>query len=145
VGGTETETTLSRNRLAIDSIALRPRVRDVSRVDASVDAFGRRLRLPVLLAPAGPLALFGRDGGSTVARAAQDFGIAHMLSSGCTPPEVVAAAAPDALRTAQLHGRGDDTFVQNYGARAAACGCTAFCLTLDTAVSSRRERDIAKR
>ena len=31
VGGTETETTLRRNRMALDSIALRPRVlRDVS-------------------------------------------------------------------------------------------------------------------
>jgi isopentenyl diphosphate isomerase/L-lactate dehydrogenase-like FMN-dependent dehydrogenase len=67
VGGTETETTLRRNRLAIDSIAFRPRVlRDVSRVDASAHHFGRRLRLPVLLAPTGPLEMFGRGGGSTV-------------------------------------------------------------------------------
>ena len=52
VGGTETETTLRRNRLALDRIAFRPRVlRDVSKVDASVDQLGRRLRLPVVLAP----------------------------------------------------------------------------------------------
>ena len=36
VGGTETETTLRRNRMALDEIAFRPRVlRDVSKVDAS--------------------------------------------------------------------------------------------------------------
>jgi len=82
VGGTETETTLRRNRLALDSIAFRPRVlRDVSRMDTSVEQFGRRLRLPVLLAPTGPLELFGRGAGATVVRAAQAFGVAHMLSS----------------------------------------------------------------
>ena len=37
VGGTETETTLRRNRMALDEIAFRPRVlRDVGKVDASV-------------------------------------------------------------------------------------------------------------
>ena len=38
VGGAETETTLRRNRMALDAIAFRPRVlRDVSKVDASVE------------------------------------------------------------------------------------------------------------
>jgi isopentenyl diphosphate isomerase/L-lactate dehydrogenase-like FMN-dependent dehydrogenase len=144
VGGTETETTLRRNRLALDSVAFRPRVlRDVSRVDASVERFGRRLRLPLLLAPTGPLFLFGAGGGATVA--AQAFGVAHMLSSGCTPLETVAKAAPDALRMAQLYVRGDDSFVHDYLARVIACGCAAFCLTVDSAAVSRRERDIAKR
>src|SRR6201987_6346736 len=56
VGGTETETTLRRNRMALDSIALRPRVlRDVSKVDPSVEVFGRRLRLPGVLCPVGSL------------------------------------------------------------------------------------------
>src|SRR5476651_1841035 len=36
IGGAETETTVRRNRLAIDSLAFRPRVlRDVRRVDAT--------------------------------------------------------------------------------------------------------------
>ena len=45
VGATESETTLRRNRLAIDSLALRPRVCvDVSRIDTSTTLFGRKLR-----------------------------------------------------------------------------------------------------
>ena len=45
VGGTETETTLRRNRMALDEIAFRPRVlRDVGKTDASVQAMGRKLR-----------------------------------------------------------------------------------------------------
>ena len=59
VGAAETETTLRRNRMALDEIAFRPRVlRDVSRVDASVETFGRKLRLPVVLAPVGALETF---------------------------------------------------------------------------------------
>src|SRR4030081_2357376 len=59
VGATETETTLRRNRLALDCLGFRPRVlRDVSEVDATVTAFGRALRLPVVLAPVGSLESF---------------------------------------------------------------------------------------
>jgi isopentenyl diphosphate isomerase/L-lactate dehydrogenase-like FMN-dependent dehydrogenase len=53
VGGTETETTLRRNRMALDSIAFRPRVlRDVSKVDPSAEVLGKKLRLPVVKAAA---------------------------------------------------------------------------------------------
>src|SRR5438874_895752 len=63
VGGTETETTLRRNRMALDSIAFRPRVlRDVGKIDASVTRFGRKLRLPVMLAPVGSLESFHPEG-----------------------------------------------------------------------------------
>ena len=56
VGATETETTMRRNRLALDSLALRPRVcRDVSQIDTSTTLFGRKLRMPVMLAPVGSL------------------------------------------------------------------------------------------
>src|SRR5206468_9963549 len=59
VGGTETETTLRRNRMALDEIAFRPRVlRDVSKVDASVQVIGHKLRLPVMMAPVGALESF---------------------------------------------------------------------------------------
>jgi glycolate oxidase len=59
--------------------------------------------------------------------------------------EKVAEAAPDALRMFQLYVRGDDAFVEDYVSRAIANRYSAFCLTVDTAHYSRRERDIAKR
>jgi isopentenyl diphosphate isomerase/L-lactate dehydrogenase-like FMN-dependent dehydrogenase len=147
VGGTETETTLRRNRLAIDSLAFRPRVlRDVSHVDATVTAFGRKLRLPVVLAPVGSIESFHAGGATAAVQAAQHFGVPHMLSSVCEPGlEAVAQAAPDAARLFQLYVRGDDAFVDDHVARAIACGNAAFCLTVDTAIYSRRERDLAKR
>ena len=147
VGGTETETTLRRNRMALDEIAFRPRVlRNVSQIDPSVEVFDRKLRLPVMLAPVGSLETFDPDGAATVVRGASAFGAAHMLSSVSEPGlENVAKAAPNALRIFQLYVRGDDAFVEDYVERALANGYTAFCLTVDSAHYSRRERDLAKR
>ena len=147
IGATESETTMRRNRLALDSIALRPRVlRDVSAVDSSVEFLGRRLRLPVLLCPVGTLETFDPGGGATVVRAAHEFGVAHMLSSVCEPGlEAVAQAAPEAVRMFQLYVRGDEAWVDAHVERALAQAYALFCLTVDTAIYSRRERDIAKR
>src|SRR4051794_32117614 len=63
VGGAETETTLRRNRLALDSLGFRPRVlRDVSAVDCSGALFGRKTRIPVMLAPVGSIERFDSEG-----------------------------------------------------------------------------------
>jgi isopentenyl diphosphate isomerase/L-lactate dehydrogenase-like FMN-dependent dehydrogenase len=148
VGAAETETTMRRNRMALDEIAFRPRVlRNVAKVDASVERFGRKMRLPVMLAPVGALEIFDPKGAAaSVTRGAGRFGAAHMLSSVSEPGlEKVAEAAPDALRLFQLYVRGDDAFVEDHVSRAIASGYAAFCLTVDTAHYSRRERDIAKR
>jgi glycolate oxidase len=133
--------------MALDEIAFRPRVlRNVAEVDPSVEVFGRKLRLPVLLAPVGALESFDPGAAASVARGAGIFGAAHMLSSVSQPGlENVATAAPDALRIYQLYVRGDDAFVEDHVNRAIANGYTAFCLTVDTAHYSRRERDLAKR
>src|SRR5580698_4546003 len=148
VGAAETETTMRRNRMALDEIAFRPRVlRNVARVDASVERFGRKMRLPVFMAPVGALEIFDPEGAAaSVTKACGKFGAGHMLSSVSQPGlEKVAEAAPDALRMFQLYVRGDDAFVEDTVSRAVKNGYTAFCLTVDTAHYSRRERDIAKR
>src|SRR5437016_10454204 len=120
VGGAETETTLRRNRHALDSIAFRPRVlRDVSHIDTSVEVLGHKIRLPVFFAPVGSLECFHREAAADVVRGVGDFGVGHMLSSVCQPGlEKVAEAAPDALRFFQLYVRGDDAWVDDYVARA---------------------------
>jgi glycolate oxidase len=121
-------------------------LRDVSKVSARTSFLGRDLRLPILLAPVGSLELFTQGAGAASAQAAEQFGIAHMLSSVCQPGiEAVAQAAPDALRIFQLYVHGDSAWVDAIAARAEATGNGAFCLTVDTAHYSRRERDQAKR
>jgi isopentenyl diphosphate isomerase/L-lactate dehydrogenase-like FMN-dependent dehydrogenase len=146
IGGAETETTVRRNRLALDSIGFRPRVlRDVSRIDASSKFFSGKTRLPVFLAPIGGLESIVEGGAATAARGAAAFGVPQMLSSVCQPGLEATAAAADALRVFQLYVRGDDAWVDDHVKRAIDHGYTAFCLTVDVAMYSRRERDLVGR
>ena len=146
VGATETETTLRRNRLAIDSLAFRPRVlRDVSKVDATSTFLGKPMRIPVMMAPIGSIESFTPGGGATAAQASAEFGVPQMLSSVCNPGLEAVAKAADNFRIFQLYVRGDDSFVDDHVHRAVANGYTGFCLTVDTASYSRRERDLARR
>ena len=143
IGGAETETTVRRNRQALDSLAFRPRVlRDVSRIDTAAAFFGKPVRLPMLLAPIGGLESFVEGGAGATARAAAKFGVPLMLSSVCQPGLEQTAAAADALRCFQLYVRGDDAWVDDHVRRARDHGYTAFCLTVDVAMYSRRERDM---
>ncbi|HVH77197.1 MAG TPA: alpha-hydroxy acid oxidase [Stellaceae bacterium] len=147
IGGSESETTLARNRMALDAIGFRPRVlRDVSDIDCSTTLFGCKLRLPVLCAPVGSLQVFDPEGGAAVAKATSEFGNGIILSSVSEPGlEKTAAAAGDGFRIYQLYVRGDEAWVDEQVRRAIDKDYDAFCLTIDTDSYSRRERDIAKR
>jgi glycolate oxidase len=146
-GGSETETTLRRNRQALDRIAFRPRVlRDVSKIDCSGTLFGKRLRIPVCFAPVGSIEVFDEGGAGAAAKAAQRFGCASFVSSVSQPGlEATTAAAPGGRTIFQLYVRGDRAWVDDHVRRAIAAGYEAFCLTIDTAIYSRRERDLGKR
>ena len=145
-GGTETETTLRRNRHALDTWGFKPRVcRDVNEIDTTSSLFGQKLSLPLLLAPIGSLESFDPGGGATSAKASGEFGVAHMLSSRCNPGLEEVAAAADNARIFQLYVRGDASFEDDHVKRAVDNGYCAFAITIDTAVYSRRERDNANR
>jgi isopentenyl diphosphate isomerase/L-lactate dehydrogenase-like FMN-dependent dehydrogenase/drug/metabolite transporter (DMT)-like permease len=143
IGGADTEATVQRNRRALDSLALRPRVlRDVSHVDPSTAMFGRRLRIPVFLAPIGGAESLHPEGSLASARAAAGFGTACLQSSQCLPEIEITADVVGAPRIFQLHVRGDTSWIDAQVERAIAAGCMAFCLTVDGALPSRRERDL---
>jgi isopentenyl diphosphate isomerase/L-lactate dehydrogenase-like FMN-dependent dehydrogenase len=146
VGGAETETTVRRNRHALDSIGFRPRVlRDVSNIDSSASFLDRKVRLPVLLAPIGGLEAIADGGAAAAARGAAQFGVPQMLSSVCQPGLEETAKAADTTRVFQLYVRGDDAWVDDHVRRAVDHGYSAFCLTVDVAMYSRRERDLLGR
>jgi isopentenyl diphosphate isomerase/L-lactate dehydrogenase-like FMN-dependent dehydrogenase len=146
MGGAETETTFVRNRVALDSLAFRPRVlRNVEKVDTSATVLGQKLRLPVILAPIGSLQDIVSAGGVAPSQAAARFGVVHMLSSACSPGLEAVAACNEHPKIFQLYVRGDQAWVDDYVQRAVANRYVALCLTVDLDYYGRRERDLAKR
>jgi len=145
MGGSETETTLNRNRRALDSLVFRPRVlRDVEHIDTGTTLFGQKLKAPIVLAPIGSMQDIIAEGGVVPTRAAARAGVIHMLSSVCAPGAEAVSRAADYPKFFQLYVRGDKDWVDDTIKRALACGYRALCLTVDRDYYGRRERDIAK-
>jgi glycolate oxidase len=147
IGAAETETSMKRNRLAIDRLALKARVlmHDVADVCTRRTVLGVDLRIPVLLAPIGSLQVFEQGGGLSTARAAETFGVMQILSSVCSPDFETVARECAGPKIHQLYVHGDEAWMMDIIDRTEKAGYKAFCLTVDTQVYSRRERDILKR
>jgi isopentenyl diphosphate isomerase/L-lactate dehydrogenase-like FMN-dependent dehydrogenase len=145
-GGAESETTMCRNRLALDSLALRPRVLvDVSKIDSSTTFLGHGLRIPVMLAPIGSLQLMTPEGAVAVARAAHEFGTLSFVSSVTQPSLEETAAATLHPKIFQLYVQGDMRWIETLLTRVKNAGYQALCLTVDTAYYGRRERQMMDR
>lgn len=146
VGGSESETTLRRNRLAFDKVAFRPRILvDVSKVDPSTSFLGQKLRIPAILAPIGSLQTFAPEGAVASTKAATEFGIMHSVSSVTQPALEETAAATETPKIFQLYVHGDMDWVEAIIGRAKEAGYAALALTVDVAHYSRRERPMLTR
>jgi isopentenyl diphosphate isomerase/L-lactate dehydrogenase-like FMN-dependent dehydrogenase len=146
VGGSEDEATLRRNRLALEAITFRPRVlRDVGRVDLTTSFLGIPLALPVMLAPVGSIGLFHPEAALPCARAASRAGTAAWISTMAAPGLAEVAAAAPGPKVFQIYVRGDRDWLEGLVRRAEAAGYAALCLTVDSAVYGRRERDMRRR
>jgi isopentenyl diphosphate isomerase/L-lactate dehydrogenase-like FMN-dependent dehydrogenase len=145
-GGAETETTLRRNRRAIDRLAIRQDVLvDVREIDLSTSLLGVRLSWPVAIAPMGGLILFHPGGDLEMARGAAEADTLQFLSgaSGWSVEEVAKASAGPKMF--QLYHHGDRAWAADLLARVEASGHQAVVLTVDVQVYGRRERDILNR
>ena len=145
VGAADTEASLRRNRAAVESWVFKPRIlNDVTEVEIKSELLGSPMRIPVLLPPIGSVQVFEAGGGTSVARAAKDFGILQILSSSCSPDYEAVAQGVPGPRVYQLYLMGDQSWMDDHIRRAMDAGYTGFCLTADTQVYSRRERDVMK-
>ena len=144
VGGAGSEATMRNNRSAFDRRRFVPRVlRDVASRDLSVEMFGRRHRLPFLLAPIGVLEMVHREADRAVARAAAAEGVGYVFSNQASVPlEDCAAAMGEGPRWFQLYWSSDDDYVRSVVGRAEKAGCEAIVLTLDTTLLGWRPRDL---
>lgn len=144
-GGAEDELTMAGNSAAYRRVTFKPRVlRDVSGVDISSSLLGREIAYPLVLAPTGFTRIAHPDGELAVARAAKRAGLPYALSTlGTRSIEEVADAGSDRLWF-QVYTWKDRDLVAELVKRAANSGYEALCLTVDTAVLGRRERDVRR-
>lgn len=145
IGGSETETTFMRNRQSLDEIAFRPRVlNDVAEITTGAKFFGEDFRLPVFLAPIGSAEQLNEKGILPAAKAAAEFGVPLIKSSVAIPDIEELAEQTNAHLIFQLYVRGDEDWIMERVDRVTKAGYKAFCLTVDSAVYGRRERDKIK-
>ncbi len=142
-GGASAETTLKANVADFDRLGLRPQVlRDVADRRLDADFLGARHALPLMLGPVGSLGLLRAGAEGAAFRAAGAAGIPACLSSfAVTRPEVlVPVLGPGAAF--QLYVLKDRDRTEAILERIMACGVETLFVTVDTAVSGIRERDI---
>jgi isopentenyl diphosphate isomerase/L-lactate dehydrogenase-like FMN-dependent dehydrogenase len=146
IGGAGTEMTVRRNRLGLDSLALRPRVlRDVSSIDMSTTVLGHRLRIPVMLAPIGSLGLILEDATSQAIRAAISFGTMGFVSSVAAPGFAEISAAAPGEKFFQLYIRGDSSDVGRTIDAVKAAGYSGIAVTVDSAYYGVRDRQLLQK
>ena len=140
--GAADELTLRWNREAFERVVLAPRAfEDMSHLDTAVTVLGHRLAAPIMLAPTAVHRLVHPDGELATARAARASGVGMVLSSfTSTPIESVAREGPSPLWF-QLYLQ-DRGFTAETVQRVAAAGCSALCLTIDTATTGVRNRQV---
>ncbi|HET7158374.1 MAG TPA: alpha-hydroxy acid oxidase [Burkholderiales bacterium] len=146
-GGSDSETTLRRNRLAIDALALRQRVLvNVADVDLSATLLGQRLATPVFLAPVGGfLGMAHPEGAIPVARAAVARKTTAFISTAVKPGFEAAQKAVSEPLIFQLYVRADRKWIEDTLDSARNAGYKALCVTVDRAYYGRRERDLISR
>ena len=101
--------------------------------------------MPIFLAPIGALHRFHAEGDLAAAAAASNLQIPMFFGSlsQSSMAEMRAATTHDAAY--QLYVRGDEKWVDEQVRKVEEHGFEAFCLTVDSAVYSRRERDLLHR
>jgi isopentenyl diphosphate isomerase/L-lactate dehydrogenase-like FMN-dependent dehydrogenase len=145
-GAALTETTLRRNRYALDSMAFLPRVlRDVSDIDMTATVLGQKLRTPVVIQPMGSLGLMTAEGGSAIARAAERYGTLQTVSSVAGQTLESIAEASDCPKIFQLYVRGDMDWIKAHLDRARKAGYIGLMLTVDGPYYGIRERQLIHR
>jgi L-lactate dehydrogenase (cytochrome) len=142
-GGAEGEVTLRENCRAFDDITFRPRhAVALESCDLRVRVLGLDLSLPFLLAPVGYSRVMHPGGEVAAACAAGAAGTGYILStiSGHKLEDVRAGSQGPVFY--QLYLMGGREAAEGAIERARLAGFSALVVTIDTAVSGIRERDL---
>jgi len=142
-GAAEDELTLHRNSAAFQNVEFKPRVfRDVSSISLKSTLFGKELNFPLVMAPTGFGRIANSQGELAVARAADRAGIPYTLSTLGTRSIEEIAAVSQGRKWFQVYVWRDRGLVREMLERAIAADFEAIQITVDTAITGRRERDV---
>jgi 4-hydroxymandelate oxidase len=146
VGGVDDEWTLRRNRDAFQRLTLRPRMLvDVGKLDLSLELFGSRIEMPILVAPTGGHQQANPDGELATMRGACAVKTIMVVSTASSYPIEKIGAAAQGPFWFQLYAGPDLNTTRERVERALAAGAKAICLTVDGKYVSHRERLIRDR
>ena len=141
--GTEDEVSLRHNRAIFERIRLKPRnLVDVSKRSQEVTLFGKKHKMPIIIAPTGTAGLMWYEGEIALARAAAEAGVPFTLATGSmTAMEKVAEEAGGTLWF-QLYMWPDRSLSHKLVERAKAAGYEALVVTVDGVVPGNREYNL---
>jgi 4-hydroxymandelate oxidase len=136
------EHTLASNIVDWERVRLRPRVlRDVGQVETAASVVGGTVAAPILVAPTAGQALVHPDGEIGMAAACAAAGTVMAVSMMASVAiEEIASNVPDAQLWMHVTMLADRRRTQALCERAAAAGCRALVLTVDSPVGSVRPR-----
>jgi 4-hydroxymandelate oxidase len=130
--GIDDEVTLRANRQAFLKYGLRPRrLRDVSKIDASVTLFGTSWKTPIIIAPTGGNKAFDPDGEIAVARAARAGGHLNILAGAASTAIEDVMAARQGEMWYQLYATSSLEVAQQVVRRVERAGCPVLEITVD--------------
>jgi L-lactate dehydrogenase (cytochrome) len=141
-GGAYAEHTLRRNVSDLADVALKQRIlRDVASLSLETELFGRKLAMPVALAPVGLCGMYARRGEVQAARAATKKGIPFTLSTVSVCPIEEVQGKVEKPIWFQLYVLKDRGFMKQALERAQAAGVETLVFTVDMPVPGARYRD----
>jgi L-lactate dehydrogenase (cytochrome) len=141
--GSWTESTYRENESDFQAIKLRQRVAvNIEKRSVATTMLGRKVAMPVALAPVGMTGMQHADGEILAAKAAEKFGVPFTLStmSICSIEDV--AENTSAPFWFQLYVMRDRDFSGRLIDRAKKAGCDALVVTLDLQVLGQRHKDL---
>jgi L-lactate dehydrogenase (cytochrome) len=141
--GSWTESTYRANEADFQTIKLRQRVAvNIDNRSVTTTMIGRKVAMPVALAPVGMTGMQHADGEILAAKAAEKFGVPFTLStmSICSIEDVAENTSKPFWF--QLYVMRDRDFSGRLIDRAKAAGCDALVVTLDLQVLGQRHKDL---
>jgi len=142
-GAADDEVTYRRNTSAYDAVDLVPNVlAGVETIDMSTTIMGKKIDMPLFLAPTALQRLFHHDGENAVGAAADNFNTWFGISSLATASIEHIARTIKAPKMFQLYYHKDKGLTNSMIERCKDANFDAIALTVDTIVGGKRERDL---